>query len=347
MSKTDLNIPSLAEKFIDLRSVIPGDNYNWSWIRPLSQVNYLAIHHSAGPDTQTPDEIANYHINSNGWGGIGYHFLISKDGSVYYVGDISTARANVANLNEQVIGICLIGNFTQGKLPTDEQYLSAHNLCEFFINNYPDLSNVTSWEAVKGHKELPGQATTCPGDNWPNWRPKIISAIATVADNPPGRIIFNPPNTPNNPPGPSDFPERGSQITELYRRILGRDPDMGGLQTYTNGPLSTDQIKDEMINSKEHSQLIQSGKESVGLKIQVDSLQATLASVNQQVIFLQEAIQERDQQIKDLKEKLSQTDIPPKDTPGVTNLPPDQTLTLVGVLINLYKYIFMPGSKNL
>src|SRR5206468_3619949 len=113
-------------------------NFNWNWIRTLEQVNFLAIHHTASEDTQTPQEIANYHINQNGWGGIGYHFLIAKDGTIFYVGDILTARANVANLNEQVIGIALIGNFTQGKIPSSEQIDSAHKLCEFFIN-YKDL----------------------------------------------------------------------------------------------------------------------------------------------------------------------------------------------------------------
>ena len=320
MSKIDLNFPSLGTKFIDLRDSIPGDSFNWSWVRPLSQVNYLAIHHTAGPDTQTPNEIANYHISNNGWGGIGYHFLIGKDGVVYYVGDISTARANVANLNEQVIGICLIGNFTSGRVPTNEQFDSAHKLCDFFINNYPDLSNVKSWDSVRAHKELPGQSTTCPGDNWPSWRPQIVSG----AD-----------SSPTPAPAGTGVSDRGAQITDLYRNILGRDPDMGGLQTYTNGPMSVTEIMVAMINSSEHQDLIRMAKDSQGLKSQVDSLQTTLASVNQQVIFLQEALQERDQQIKDLKERI------PGNDPT-----PDKSLTLVGALINLYKFIFPPRSTD-
>ena len=314
MSKIDLTIPSLGNKFIDIRETIPGDSYNWSWVRPLSQVNYLAIHHTAGPDSQTPNEIANYHINNNSWGGIGYHFLIAKDGVVYYVGDLSTARANVANLNEQVIGICLIGNFTSGRIPTNEQFDSANKLCNFLINNYPDLSNVKSWDLVKGHKELPGQSTTCPGDNWPSWKSQIVSGG----------------NTPTS--------DRGAQITNLYRIILGRDPDMGGLQTYTNGPMTIEQVAISMVTSSEHKDLIRVANEVVSLKSQVDSLQTTLASVNQQVIFLQEAIQEKDQQINDFKQQ-------PTPVPG-NQLPLDHTVTIVGVLMSLYKFIFPPRSTN-
>lgn len=176
MAKTDLSVPSLGDKFIDLRETIPGDAYNFSWTRPLTQVKYLAIHHTAAPDTQTPEEIANYHINKNGWGGIGYHFVIGKDGTVYYVGDISTARANVANMNEAVIGICLVGNFTAGKIPSKQQLDSAHKLCEFLIN-YPNLPNLDSWDKVLGHQELPQQAVTCPGENWSVWKPKIMKVV--------------------------------------------------------------------------------------------------------------------------------------------------------------------------
>lgn len=162
--KIDLVIPSLKNKFFDLRDSLPGDAYNWSWVRPLSDVKYLVLHHTATDESATPKEIANYHINHNGWGGIGYHFLVDKEGGIFYVGDISTARANVSDMNEQVIGIGLIGNFTQGRVPTSSQQDSTRKLCEFFLTNYPDLT-------IKGHKELPNQKTICPGDSWLKWKP--------------------------------------------------------------------------------------------------------------------------------------------------------------------------------
>lgn len=265
MAKTDLTIPFLGEQFIDLRQILPGDAYNWSWERPLAQVNYLAIHSTNGPDTQTPQDIARVHININGWAGIGYHFLIDKAGLVYYVGDISTARANVANLNEQVIGIGLIGNFVSGVLPSKQQLDSAHKLCEFLLN-YPNLPSVRSWDKLRGHKELPNQTTNCPGDNWDSWRIQIVEGI---------------PQEEVTPSPKMDF-----------------------------------------------------------LQDQVDNLQVSLATLNQQVISLQEVIQEKDQQIKMLKES---------DTPihrYTDTLKTDSTLTIVGALINLYKFVFPPGEES-
>lgn len=269
MAKIDLAIPSLVDTFIDLRDSLPGDSYNWSWERDLSQVNFLAIHSTGGLDTQTPQDIALDHINRNGWGGIGYHFLIDKEGLVYYVGDISTARANVANLNEQVLGIGIIGNFTNGLVPTTEQLDSAHKLCEFFIS-YSALPNITSWDKVRGHKELPNQSTNCPGETFQNWRIQIVEGVLEFQD----------------------------QI--------------------------------------------------VRLQSQVDSLQASLASVNQQAISLQEVLQEREQQISELKKAVSDTPIYRNtDIPASRGEPKvDTTLTIVGAFVNLYKLVFPPGKVN-
>lgn len=197
MAKTDFIVPALGDKFVDLRDTLPGDAYNWSWIRELSQITCLAIHHSGGPDNQTSQDIANLHIQDNGWGGIGYHFLVDKEGFVYYVGDLQTARANVADLNEQVIGICLIGNFTSNIEPSLIQLDSAHRLCEFLII-LPELINVKGWDKVLGHKELPDQSTNCPGDNWSIWKEKLINGPkvngTTTAPAQSGGIIFNQPH---------------------------------------------------------------------------------------------------------------------------------------------------------
>lgn len=328
MARTNLSISALGNKFVDLRESIPGDSFNFSWVRPLTQVNYLAIHHTAGPDTQTPNEIANFHINSNGWGGIGYHFLIDKNGVVYYVGDISTARANVANLNEQVLGICLIGNFTQGRSPSNQQLESAHILCDFFINNYPPLTSVNSWDKVRGHKELPDQATACPGDNWPAWRIQIVEGLGSI-----------PEVSPSQPPAT----DRGAHITELYRLVLGRDPDMGGLQTYTNGPLSIDEILRSMVSSQEHRLLIENAKKVPTLVSQISGLQTSLASINQQLFSLRDALQQREEEIARLKSAPPPVVVQPAPEPPST---PDNTLTLVGALIKLYQFLFPPRKTE-
>lgn len=164
MADTPLTIPTLIErgKWNDYRDEIWGDSYNWSWNRTPQEVKYVVIHHSVTEHEATPDYIASLH-KARGWLGVGYHFIITKDGMVWYVGDVGTARANVLDMNEQVIGICLIGDFTQYN-PSDDQILSAHDLCKFFITNSGVWPNLVSWDNVVGHKEL--QSTACPGTSW-------------------------------------------------------------------------------------------------------------------------------------------------------------------------------------
>lgn len=57
---------------------------------------------------------------------------------------------------------------------------------------------------------------------------------------------------------------------------------------------------------------------------QVDNFQTTLALLNQQIISLREALEERDRKLAQLQT--------------------DQTLTIVGILINLYKFVFLSGK---
>lgn len=90
---------------------------------------------------------------------------------------------------------------------------------------------------------------------------------------------------------------------------------------------------------------------STNFESQIDNLQTTLASLNQQVIFLQEKLQEKDQDIAELEMRLSQCNdsevIPSVQEQATQNLPKiDSTLTIVGVVIRLYQYIFPPGKDD-
>lgn len=76
------------------------------------------------------------------------------------------------------------------------------------------------------------------------------------------------------------------------------------------------------------------------LSSQVENLQTTLASLNQQVIILQEALQERDQKIAELQKQLVDANlvvVGSQASPGEAAVRRDDTLTIVGLLINLYK----------
>ena len=173
-------IEDYPDLVVDVRGKIPGNSFDNCF--PFFYVdlkNYVGcvIHHTAGSPDQSIDDIAWYHITARKWGGIGYHFVIDKEGIVYYVGDLGTARAHVAGLNEKYIGICLIGNFMGSSNPTKIQLENAHLLCEEFIKvEKVRFPNVNDWNDIIPHRNL--SATLCPGDTHPNWWQYIINGFA-------------------------------------------------------------------------------------------------------------------------------------------------------------------------
>ncbi len=124
--------------------------------RPLEGVDTLAVHHSAGPKEQTPEQIADFHVRVRGWSGIGYNYLVYDGGEVYKVRPVGVYPACVMGHNARVICACLVGDFTAAP-PSDAAVRSLLELAGLLRAAYPRLA------ALRGHREMPNQATACPG----------------------------------------------------------------------------------------------------------------------------------------------------------------------------------------
>lgn len=142
-------------KIKDVRSSLPQHPTKRFRKRNLNTITDIAIHHSA---TRTGSSLsfARHHVNNNGWAGIGYHYVILPDGTVEYCGDLDTIRANVGNNNSYIIGVCLVGDFTTNQKPTELQLASAFALIDDLKIKIPTI------QRVRGHREFPGQTSTCP-----------------------------------------------------------------------------------------------------------------------------------------------------------------------------------------
>ena len=198
MGDTTINIPGLEGRFVDYRQKIWGNSFTWAWERPITQVQFAAIHHTVTKRDAHPDAIAALH-KARGWGGIGYHFVINPS-NVYYCGDISTARANVKNQNEKILGIALTGDFTK-ELPSDSQISMAHELVKWMIE-VASIPGIDGWDKMRGHKEF--QATACPGTIWKGPPDSLYE-----------RIKNNIPYTPAPPVEPPTHPEPPEDLDPL------------------------------------------------------------------------------------------------------------------------------------
>lgn len=145
----------------------------------------MSIHHTASPDSDGGDPAARmrqmqaYHIDSNGWCDIGYHFVVSQSGKLYQGrSDEQRPGAHVGNQNAGNIGISFIGNY-QVDQPPQAQLDAAASLMKWVKDTY----NIP-WDrdAIRGHRQWPGQSTSCPGDNL---LAKIDDLMAKATDSAP------------------------------------------------------------------------------------------------------------------------------------------------------------------
>lgn len=140
-----------------------------------SRTEGIVLHHRAGwgdVESEHRDSLA------RGWIGIGYNYYIRQDGTVWlgrgeeYVGAHAGRKAGApgyadgAHNNSRTIGIGFEGYYHPGHKNADKtmpqaQYDAGVRLIRDLRAKYPDIK----W--IKGHKEMPGCSTACPGDYFP------------------------------------------------------------------------------------------------------------------------------------------------------------------------------------
>ena len=143
--------------------------------RSLDQIETLVIHHSAVAPSVGPEGIAKYHVKRLDWPGIGYHYLVGEDGTLFQGNALTTVSYHAANMNTRSAGVCFLGNFNQA-VPPAAQLRSGAHLVAWLLQEL-DLSR----ETVKGHKEYMG--TVCPGKQWledQQWKELLLQEITTV-----------------------------------------------------------------------------------------------------------------------------------------------------------------------
>lgn len=116
---------------------------------------HIIVHHSL-TKTGSAEAYARYHVDTLGWPGIGYHFVIEQDGTIKQNHSIGVMSYHVGNHNKYCVGICLTGDFRTQE-PTTAQKNSLRQLVSYLQRNYPQL------KTVKGHSDLRGyEWKECP-----------------------------------------------------------------------------------------------------------------------------------------------------------------------------------------
>ena len=129
--------------------------------RPTTEV--IVIHHAGFPEgdkDSSAEDIHKFHQETNGWAGIGYHYVIRKDGTIEQGRRPLAVGAHAYQHNKNSVGICVAGNFNLAK-PQAAQLDSLKLLTAWLCQRYK--LNPMSKGVIVGHRDL--NDTSCPGDN--------------------------------------------------------------------------------------------------------------------------------------------------------------------------------------
>lgn len=183
--------PSPTIEIIDIVDDLPKHATKKYALRLPTDITTLTIHHTVSPPDRSIESIAAYHVDSNDWPGIGYHFVLKDDGRIYQTNYLTTksyhagSTAAPGDENFWSVGIALQGDFTNNP-PPQAQLDAARQLVAYLRG---ELANVAD---VLGHRQMPGASTACPGATWQQWLPYVTGEI----DNPLPPPVIPPPPAP-------------------------------------------------------------------------------------------------------------------------------------------------------
>lgn len=136
-------------------------------MKKLTSVDYLVVHCSATKITQDigKQEIDKWHRQRKMFG-IGYHYVIRRDGSLEEGREHTVMGAHVRGHNHNSIGICLIGGIDEKGKPEQNyesaQYAALKALLKYLKEHHPEAD-------VIGHRDFPGVAKACPCFDVKEW----------------------------------------------------------------------------------------------------------------------------------------------------------------------------------
>ena len=132
--------------------------YNWNGgLSKRAGTDYVVLHHAEAVSC-TADDVHRWHLN-NGWTGMGYHFFVRKDGSVYRGRPIDAVGAHCLGFNSNSIGICAEGAYN------DKDTVMPYAQKSAIIELVTELKKVYKSAKVTRHRDL--MATDCPGRYYP------------------------------------------------------------------------------------------------------------------------------------------------------------------------------------
>ena len=134
----------------------------------------IIVHHIGNTNADVSAATVHQWHLANGWAGIGYHYVIRKDGTIEQGRPLSAVGAHCYGQNWHTVGINIVGDFEVAQ-PNEAQMQSAARLiaglCAFY-------GFAPTHRTVFGHRDF--NATACPGENLYHRLGELIDSSAAV-----------------------------------------------------------------------------------------------------------------------------------------------------------------------
>lgn len=134
----------------------------------------------------TPEDVDRWH-RDRGWNGFGYHVMIMLDGRIAYGRPLDAQGAHTGGHNNGTLSLVFEGGLTEagGKIGSDTRTVVQKAAMEAVLTEwsqkFPGLE-------IEGHRDMPKQATQCPGfdaNAWWHSRPARPTPKAAPVRTPP------------------------------------------------------------------------------------------------------------------------------------------------------------------
>ena len=125
----------------------------------MRKVDLVVVHCLATPEGRDVhiNEVRRWHVEERGWSDVGYHWLVTLDGSIEKGRDESISGAHAKGYNSKSIGVAYVGGVDVDMEPkdtrTDAQKMALHCLIEDIRGRYPKAE-------VIGHRDV--SSKDCP-----------------------------------------------------------------------------------------------------------------------------------------------------------------------------------------
>ncbi|MFP4458144.1 MAG: N-acetylmuramoyl-L-alanine amidase [Candidatus Zixiibacteriota bacterium] len=185
------------------------DRYDWgcdeagspSWWPSYTDAWIWAIHHTAGGTSTPSDPMATmrsiwyYHTYTNGWGDIGYQFVLDHLGNIYQgrynsdLANLDAVGAHVGGHNTGCVGLSVMGNFETATVH-DATLTALYSLVAWKCDQRGIDPYGSSWLVdgtypnISGHRDI--GSTACPGANFYALMPSIRDSVYNRIHGDPG-----------------------------------------------------------------------------------------------------------------------------------------------------------------